>query len=137
MAKVYMVTDGSYSDYRVLGIYSTKAKAEDAKVLFNADNDVDPIEMDATPEVPPGMLKWVVTMGRSGDSGGAQRDSCEYSHVRASLHARGNSADVTMRAALWAKDEEHAVKIANEWRTRIVANNLWINGRYLEPGKDF
>ena len=33
--------------------------------------------------------------------------------------------------------EEHAGKIANEWRTRIVANNLWINGRYLEPGKDF
>ena len=137
MAKVYMVTDGWYSDYRVLGIYSTKAKAERAKVLFNADNDVDPIELDATPEVPPGMLKWVVMMGLDGNSSGALREPCDYGRVRASIYVPFGSADAIMRAALWAKDEEHAVKIANEWRTRIVANNLWTDGTYLDPGKDF
>ena len=43
MTKVYMVTDGWYSDYSVLGIYSTKAKAERAKELYAAGNDVDEI----------------------------------------------------------------------------------------------
>ena len=137
MTKVYMVTDGSYSDYRVLGIYSTKAKAEKAKVLFNADNEIDPIDLDVVPKTPRGMLKWVVTMGRNGDTGGARRKACDCDYVLASLYVPWGGADVTMLAYMWAKDEEHAVKVVNEWRTRIVANNLWINGRYLEPGKDF
>ena len=137
MAKVYMVTDGSYSDYMVLGIYSTKAKAERAKVLFNADNDVDPIEMDVTPRVPPGMLKWLVKMDRNGNTKGVYRENCEYTASHASVWKSYDSDEAYMQARVWAKDEEHAVKIANEWRTRIVANNLWINGRYLEPGKDF
>ena len=137
MAKVYMVTDGSYSDYRVLGIYSTKAKAEKAKVLFNADNDIDPIEMDATPEVPPGMLRWVVEIDRNGNVHVVSRENCDYPMDRASVWKPFDSDVTYLRAALWAKDEEHAVKVANEWRTRIVANNLWINGRHLEPGKDF
>ena len=76
-------------------------------------------------------------MGRNGDTGGARRETCEYDYVRASLSVPWGGANVNMRAYVWAKDEEHAVKVANEWRTRIVANNLWINGRYLEPGKDF
>lgn len=137
MTKVYMVTDGSYSDYRVLGIYSTKAKAEKAKVLFNADNDVDPIELDATPEVPPGMLRWVVEMDRNGNVKDVSRETCEYHSSHASVWKPFDKDVTYLRAAIWAKDEEHAVKVANEWRTRIVANNLWINGRYLEPGKDF
>ncbi len=137
MAKVYMVTDGSYSDYRVLGIYSTKAKAEKAKVLFNADNEIDTIDLDVVPKTPRGMLRWVVTMGHNGDTGGARRETCEYNYVRASLYVPWGGANAIMQAYVWAKDEEHAVKVANEWRTRIVANNLWTDGRCLEPGKDF
>lgn len=137
MAKVYMVTDGWYSDYRVLGIYSTKAKAEKAKVLFNADNDIDSIDLDVVPKTPRGMLKWVVEMDRNGNVKDVSRENCDYPMDRASVWKPFDSDVTYLRAALWAKDEEHAVKIANEWRTRIVANNLWINGRYLEPGKDF
>ena len=137
MAKVYMVTDGWYSDYRVLGIYSTKAKAEKAKVLFNAGNDIDSIDLDVVPKTPRGMLKWVVEMDRNGNVKDVSRENCER-HTNPVFVYKHFGSDVTyLRAALWAKDDEHAVKIANEWRTRIVANNLWINGRYLEPGKDF
>ena len=137
MAKVYMVTDGWYSDYRVLGIYSTKAKAEKAKVLFNADNEIDTIDLDVVPKTPRGMLKWVVEMDRNGNVNDVSRETCEYPSSSASVWKPFDSDVTYLRAALWAKDEEHAVKVANEWRTRIVANNLWINGRYLEPGKDF
>ena len=137
MAKVYMVTDGSYSDYRVLGIYSTKAKAEKAKVLFNADNDIDPIEIDVVPEHPRGCLAWVVEMDRNGDADRVERDNCDGHRVTCYIYIPLRGESTSMRASLWAKDAEHAVKVANEWRTRIVANNLWINGRHLEPGKDF
>ena len=137
MAKVYMVTDGSYSDYMVLGIYSTKAKAEKAKVLFNADNEIDTIDLDVVPKTSRGMLKWVVEMDRNGNVKGVSRETCEYHSSRASVRITFGEYVTYLRAAIWAKDEEHAVKVANEWRTRIVANNLWINGRHLEPGKDF
>ena len=137
MTKVYMVTDGSYSDYRVLGIYSTKAKAEKAKVLFNADNEIDTIDLDVVPTTPRGMLRWVVEMDRNGNVKGVSRETCEYHLSRASVWKPFDKDVTYLRAAIWAKDEEHAVKIANEWRTRIVANKLWINGRHLEPGKDF
>ena len=137
MAKVYMVTDGWYSEYRVLGIYSTKAKAEKAKVLFNADNEIDTIDLDVVPKTPRWMLKWVVEMDRNGNVKDVSRENCEDPMDRASVWKHFDSDVTYLRAALWAKDDGHAVKIANEWRTRIVANNLWINGRYLEPGKDF
>lgn len=137
MAKVFMVTDGSYSDYRVLGIYSTKAKAEKAKVLFNADNEIDTIDLDVVPKTPRGMLKWVVEMDRNGNVHVVYRENCERPTNPVFVYKHFGSDVTYLRATLWAKDEEHAVKIVNEWRTRIVANNLWTDGRFLEPGKDF
>ena len=67
MSKVYLVTDGDYSDYRVLGVYSSMEKAEHAKLLYAADNDVEEYELDAVPESPPGLLAYVVIMELSGD----------------------------------------------------------------------
>ena len=137
MTKVYLVTDGWYSDYRVLGVYSTKARADKARELFNAGNDVDPIEIDATPERPRGMLKWVVMMDRNGNTEDVKRESCEVDRTQVRVYLPWKAEVVLMSAHIWAKDEAHAVKIANEWRTRIIANNLWVDGKYLDPSKDF
>ena len=137
MTKVYMVTDGWYSDYRVLGIYSTKARAEKAKEIYAAGNEVDEIEMDVTPEHPRGCLAWVVEMNRNGDADRVERENCDGHRVTCYIYIPWRGESTSMRAYLWAKDADHAVKVANEWRTRIIANNLWINGRHYEPGKDF
>lgn len=38
--KIYVVTDGQYSDYHICGMYSTPEKAELAKKLYAADNEI-------------------------------------------------------------------------------------------------
>jgi acyl-CoA reductase-like NAD-dependent aldehyde dehydrogenase len=35
------------------------------------------------------------------------------------------SGNLGVRFYMWAKDEEHAVKIANERRAALVAANVW------------
>lgn len=51
MSKVYMLSCGCYSDYEVLGIYSTREKAEHYRKIFEREetNDVEEIELDAPP----------------------------------------------------------------------------------------
>jgi hypothetical protein len=62
--KVFVVTRGEYSDYGIIGVCSTKEKAEELKKL-------------------------------------------------------------TEDFYMWAKDELHAVKIANERRIRLIESNSW------------
>ena len=119
MTTVYLVTDGSYSDYRVLGVYSTEEKAKSAVELFHAQNDIEEFEIDAIPEHPPGMLAWSVVMEANGDTRLVRRESpledrwAPYGDGRACIFY------------LWAKDEEHALKIANERRTSLIALGEW------------
>ena len=124
MTTIYLVTDGSYSDYRVLGVYSTKEKAEHAKRLFAADNEIEEYELDATPDSPPGMLAYQVSMLVSGDVKDTWQDTVEGFESRWYVTAQWG-ADVLVVFNVWARDIEHAVKISNEWRAQIVALGLW------------
>ena len=67
MSKIYLVTDGNYSDYHVLGAFSSMEKAEQAKLLYAADNDIEEYELDAIPDSPPGLFAYVVLMEIAGD----------------------------------------------------------------------
>lgn len=147
--RIFMVTDGSYSDYHVLGLYSNEALAREAKELFNADNEVSEFELDAMPEHPPGMLPWEVAMDRDGnvrypvdypvDRKVADakprrigfmeglRDWRPYGDIT-SFDSRMNMSKRSSGLVvfeMWARDPEHAIKIANERRTRLIATNEW------------
>ena len=124
MSKVYLVTDGDYSDYRVLGVYSSMEKAEHAKLLYAADNDVEEYELDAVPESPPGLLAYVVIMELSGDVSHMWQESVKGFKSRWHPGDPYGSAPVAW-FRIWARDEQHAVKIANEWRAQIIAMGLW------------
>jgi len=124
MTTIYLVTDGSYSDYCVLGVYSTKEKAEHAKRLFAADNGIEEYGLDATPDSPPGMLAYQVSMLVSGDVKDVWQVTVDGFEPRWYV-ARQWGADVIVVFHVWARDIEHAVKIANEWRAQIVALGLW------------
>ena len=50
--KVFLVSDGWYSDRCVRGIYSTAEKAELAKKVFSANNDVEEWTLDEIPGAP-------------------------------------------------------------------------------------
>lgn len=58
--KVYVVTDGSYSDYHIVSIFSTKEKADIHAALLNSSNyqeanveewDVDDIEINTNQKI--------------------------------------------------------------------------------------
>lgn len=121
--KLYMVTDGDCSDYCVRGIYSTPEKAEWAKKLYAAKNDIDEIEVDALPDAPPGMLWYFVKMDVAGNSPDVRRVNAGYAG-QDKWAPCGDNKHVAFYQ--WAEDEQHAVKIANERRAQLIANGGWI-----------
>ena len=120
--KVYIVSDGWYSDYHICGIYSTPEKAEEAKRVFNA-GDIDELELDKVPDHPPGLVLWVFHMDRQGNSKDVSRigaGDCENETWNPGLHGKEH-----VRFSIWARDEKHAVKVANERRIQLLASNEW------------
>jgi len=141
--KVYLVTEGSYSDdYHVYTVCSTQEKAERAKALYMAD-DIEEYELDAMPDAPVGMVLYEVKMNmhtgntqyvtQRGADGADGRNIWvpEYETVLKPFGRPFQRMDRTERAtdfvrfAVWARDEKHALKIANERRAAIIADNLW------------
>jgi len=121
---VYVVTDGSYSDYHICGIFDSKEKAEEAKRLFKSKNDVEEYLVNDIPDHPDGMWPFHVSMRRDG--------------TIESMFGEGVDGEVsknwtpcydceTIQFHVWATDEQHAVKISNEQRIQILAANLWPN----------
>lgn len=128
---VFLVTTGEYSDYRVTGVFSTR---ENAATFMEASggkanfNDVEEYDLDAAVSlIQSGLRSFLVYMLR--DSG----DKATVSAVRASeigtdrdtgwVYERlSNWSGPVFRVGVWARDEQHAVKIANEKRVAWLLN---------------
>lgn len=126
MTTIYLVTTGDYSDYHVLGAYSTKTKAERAQDLYQA-YDIEEYELDDMPDAPPGLVYWRVEMDRDGNTQHIMRQSAPgeppVMDWRPGFGKIGAQPYVAF--SVWAKDEAHAIKIANERRTRLIADGEW------------
>jgi hypothetical protein len=135
--KLYLVWSGSYSDKELCGIYSTMEKAQEAHEQFDADNDIEERESDEMPEHPPGMTFWNVAMKKDGSLWHGQFNyptpSRESSRGRTKEYYDPDydwTAGVSKKTAhvvfhVWARDAEHAIKIANERRVQLIATNEW------------
>ena len=127
MSLVYAVTDGSYSDYHVIGVYSTQKRAEYAHRLYRADNEIEVWVVDELPEHPRGMFLFNVLMDRSGEV----FRTWQRSPPRATtgIESASNYGRIDLREQVsfdvWAKDEKHAIKIVNEYRGRMLADVMW------------
>ena len=127
MSLVYAVTDGSYSDYYVIGVYSTQKRAEYAHRLYHADNEIEVWVVDELPEHPRNHLMFNVQMARDGEVVDIDQD---YPHRNiVGIESASNYGRVRVRENLafhvWAKDEKHAIKIVNEYRGRMLADGMW------------
>lgn len=129
MPTVYVVTDGDYSDYHIVGIYSTRELAERAQALFAADS-VDEYPVDEMPSAPPGLSAWSVTMNRHGDSLDVHQIPISNIDGAAGDWEPGHNGWATTRCL--AADQPHALKIANERRLMAIASNDW---RVLSEGR--
>jgi len=64
--KVFIVTEGEYSDYHIEGVFSTKEKAKQAKEVFASENNITEWVIDNVPDCPPEVLPWQVYMNKEG-----------------------------------------------------------------------
>lgn len=132
MTKVYAVTDGSYSDYHVVGIYSTPELAAEAQAAHQADN-IKEYELDAHIDlIRSGLRYWLVCfVGQSADANYVNGGSFEppEEEVREVMIPAGSArATPYLFVVALAKNEGDAVKIANEkraiyWASRVEASN--------------
>ena len=126
---VYLVTDGDYSDYQVLGVFSTLERATRYKELYNAQNDIVILTLDPAhpPVVAEGMLPWSVVICKDGTIGKLDRSAATEAPTRARwMPFRFWTMDeYGIIVHCWARDAAHAVKIAGDIRTQVLAHQSW------------
>jgi hypothetical protein len=112
MTIVYLVTSGEYSDYRVDGVYSTKELAEKAKIALG-DVDIETYVLDEFADhLNQGLSLWQVEISK-----------CDNGESRTWKTSRPTTwiGFKSLNLAIWAKDEQHALKIASEKRAIYLA----------------
>ena len=127
MTHVWVIEQGEYSDYRVVGVYTSREKAElVAKALRPTWGDKPTVTQwplnPALEQVNTGLGQFNVTIKRDGTvqfvgvhdfSGMPMEDDFQL--------GRGGY----LTAKVWARDKKHAVKIVNERRAQMIANGEW------------
>ena len=113
---IYVLTEGSYSDYHIIGVYSTEKLAKEAKEFAYPYADIEEYALNQIPEHPPGMKAWHVSIC-NGVLESANQTSINYSDVgeHEYIHEVGKynpERKVFFKVDCWAVDEEHAQKIA-------------------------
>ncbi len=121
--KVYVTSTGSYSDYKVTGVFTSLDKASFASKLQGDDNDPQEFEVDVIVDHPEGMFWYRVRMDEFGHASSIRT---ERPPIENYLEWRPCGDNKNMYFYMWASDEKHAVKIANERRAQLIASNSWV-----------
>lgn len=136
LQRVYVVTDGCYSDYRIVGIFDNEEAAELLSRRFGY-NDVEAYELNpAMQECMSGLNVYQVIMARDGSVHSIKQSRDWISSMTRTLlgyrdggwHPARNFWGPSYGMLLvecWAKDAAHAIKIANEQRLMMLAGGEW------------
>lgn len=137
MATIWVIEDGEYSDYGVTGVFTTKEKAEFIAEKVGGTVSEWPLD-PAVDDLRAGRQPWMVLMLRDGTV-----ESCHSLELSSYLireagaqsariwertkapAVQGKDVQDCLRVELWAKDEEGAIKSANEIRVQFIANSRW------------
>jgi hypothetical protein len=124
MSKLYAVTDGSYSDYHIEGLFDDKAKAEEFAEYY--DYRVE--EHDANPEAPEARNGFQYRAWFNGDKDQIRlcRISNERDFQRDEWVIETYCPDHDRASTdLFARDEEHARKIAADRLSALKAGSTF------------
>ena len=135
MAKVFLVTDGDYSDYRVISAFSKEEDANRYAEMIGAGVEFFELDKINLNNIPDGYKFWECTMLKNGDVKGCCKT--EPPDDDRGLCRKTKYYD-SITCSVLAVDDVHAIKITNEIRTRIIASGIWEN-QYSEfkIGKQF
>ena len=129
---IYIITDGEYSDYSIIAPCATE---EDAKKyiqkfdLKHATIEEHKLIDENFYEFVTDKIHYTVYMDKHGNSE-VHVNKYEFSKIETEyvFYNRSmiyNEKDFGIMVNCWANSEEHAVKIANEIRTRLIASGEW------------
>ena len=142
MVSVWAIEDGQYSDYHVIGVYSSKANAlVVAKAIgLNEDNVNEwPVNL-LLKEINRGLNVFQVVMLKDGTTESirpmerANGFNCPHhffwdrpkaDYYKQLKEQKGIDTPAAVQANVWARNEKHAIKIVNEIRTQMIANGEW------------
>lgn len=111
--KLYVVVIGEYSDARVWGVFSTEEKAQAFVDACGKGGDIQEHTLDEyTPAVSQGLKPYVVTLKADGDLDWISAGSFLMETV--TIPRTDIRGECGKQSHLWARDENHAVKIAME-----------------------
>ena len=122
--KVYIVTDGCYSDYTIRGVFSTEEKAKEYAAFFNDANEIEEYDLDAPFDFPTGMKPCNVHMGKDGNGNIYWTDPEGFRESAAKISISYHGTPFLYRS-MWARDKEHALKSTNEIRAMMIATGEW------------
>lgn len=132
---VYVVTSGSYSDYRIEAVFFEKDVAEAYAEKNNGGSSYDECRVEEwpvgnEPDYRGDRRKvFCVWMDREGNT---RRVLTPAEHLAAAEQSENNdrcSEPFELEQLdfyMLANDEEHAVKIANERRIRLIEKGVWL-----------
>jgi hypothetical protein len=129
MNNVYVLTAGEYSGKSIVGIFSNKKLAEKMKEATDDANEIEEFPIDDVPsKVLMGYKYYTIYMDRNGNSKiYMQTPFSEYNKNQYYFTDDFNEEKTReIVFELWAKNEKQAIKMSNEYRAQIIANNLWI-----------
>lgn len=137
---VWVVEQGSYSDYRVVGVYTSRKAAKTVAEKINAADDWGEATVDKWPLNPgadainEGREPYMIQMLRDGTVEEVKTGRWSGYNMCGSLQIwrrskapayKGKGVPDCLRGTVFARDPEHAIKIANEQRTQLIAANKW------------
>lgn len=125
MTSVWVIEDGSYSDYHVVGVFSSKENAEKALAINGIIGEISEWPLDpGIGELNQGLSPWHVVMNYDGEVTSAKKYIEELPLEEPRVYRQHNGSRVI--GDVWAEDERHAIKIVNEFRTQAIANGAWL-----------
>jgi hypothetical protein len=134
MTIIYVLTDGSYSDYHIEAVCSTKEIAD--QLHDKTGWDIDEFTLDNYSDaLKPGYKNYIVYMERNGNSTVKEilslvSNEKDYKLFEKQMKYLGDGHyDIIQKSSMQfyiaTKSETHAVKIANELRAQLIANGEW------------
>lgn len=140
MKQVFAVNSGSYSDYKVDAIFSSRELAQEYMdtVKQNDYNEIEVYKVDppTVDLIRRGYSVWCVLMLHDGTTERIKRTENDYYNVgyapshsiwerTKALAYKGKGIPDALNSMVWAKTEKQAVKIVNEKRVQMIANGEW------------
>jgi len=133
---VYVVTSGDYSDYCIGAVFTSKTMAEN---YIEAHSDeytyyrIEEYKLDFVDDLmikaSQGLFAYQIDMDFGGNSEVERTDNSDFKHyinlenyVVISPNILINTKSRKLEIIVFAKDKQHAVKIANEKRVQLIAD---------------